>query len=315
MGTRLTELLGIQYPILQGAMAWISDAGLAAAVSNAGGAGIISTGGRTTEYTQAEIRRCRTLTQKPFGVNVMLMAPNKDEIVDVICTEKPAFVTLGAGNPVPYFEKLHAAGIKVIPVVPNVKLAKRVEEKGADAIVVEGMEAGGHIGSIATMPLMTQVIPAVSLPVVMAGGFADGRGLAAALVMGASGVQMGTRFLVAEECPVHQNMKEKLLKAIDTDSIVTGLTIGGAVRGLKNKFSENFVKMEYEGKTSKEELLKLATGTNKLAAVDGDTENGMMQAGQSLLPLDRIEPVETIIIRIIIEAQDALDRANTISIS
>lgn len=315
MGTRLTELLGIQYPILQGAMAWISDAGLAAAVSNAGGAGIISTGGRTTEYTQAEIRRCRTLTQKPFGVNVMLMAPNKDEIVDVICTEKPAFVTLGAGNPVPYFEKLHAAGIKVIPVVPNVKLAKRVEEKGADAIVVEGMEAGGHIGSIATMPLMTQVIPAVSLPVVMAGGFADGRGLAAALVMGASGVQMGTRFLVAEECPVHQNMKEKLLKAIDTDSIVTGLTIGGAVRGLKNKFSENFVKMEYEGKTSKEELLKLATGTNKLAAVDGDTENGMMQAGQSLLPLDRIEPVETIINRIIIEAQDALDRANTIPIS
>ena len=315
MGTRLTELLGIQYPILQGAMAWISDAGLAAAVSNAGGAGIISTGGRTTEYTQAEIRRCRTLTQKPFGVNVMLMAPNKDEIVDVICTEKPAFVTLGAGNPVPYFEKLHVAGIKVIPVVPNVKLAKRVEEKGADAIVVEGMEAGGHIGSIATMPLMTQVIPAVSLPVVMAGGFADGRGLAAALVMGASGVQMGTRFLVAEECPVHQNMKEKLLKAIDTDSIVTGLTIGGAVRGLKNKFSENFVKMEYEGKTSKEELLKLATGTNKLAAVDGDTENGMMQAGQSLLPLDRIEPVETIINRIIIEAQDALDRANTISIS
>ena len=315
MGTRLTELLGIQYPILQGAMAWISDAGLAAAVSNAGGAGIISTGGRTTEYTQAEIRRCRTLTQKPFGVNVMLMAPNKDEIVDVICTEKPAFVTLGAGNPVPYFEKLHAAGIKVIPVVPNVKLAKRVEEKGADAIVVEGMEAGGHIGSIATMPLMTQVIPAVSLPVVMAGGFADGRGLAAALVMGASGVQMGTRFLVAEECPVHQNMKEKLLKAIDTDSIVTGLTIGGAVRGLKNKFSENFVKMEYEGKKSKEELLKLATGTNKLAAVDGDTENGMMQAGQSLLPLDRIEPVETIINRIIIEAQDALDRANTISIS
>ena len=315
MGTRLTELLGIQYPILQGAMAWISDAGLAAAVSNAGRAGILSTGGRTTEYTQAEIRRCRTLTQKPFGVNVMLMAPNKDEIVDVICTEKPAFVTLGAGNPVPYFEKLHAAGIKAIPVVPSVKLAKRVEEKGADAIVVEGMEAGGHIGSIATMPLMTQVIPAVSLPVVMAGGFADGRGLAAALVMGASGVQMGTRFLVAEECPVHQNMKEKLLKAIDTDSIVTGLTIGGAVRGRKNKFSENFVKMEYEGKTSKEELLKLATGTNKLAAVDGDTENGMMQAGQSLLPLDRIEPVETIINRIIIEAQDALDRANTISIS
>ncbi len=315
MGTRLTELLDIEYPILQGAMAWISDATLASAVSNAGGAGIISTGGRTTEYTREEIRRCRTLTNKPFGVNVMLMAPNKDEIVEVICEEKPSFVTLGAGNPVPYFEKFHAAGVKVIPVVPNVKLAKRVEEKGADAIVVEGMEAGGHIGSIATMPLMTQVIPEVGLPVVMAGGFADGRGLAAALIMGAAGVQMGTRFLVAEECPVHPNMKEKILEAVDTDSIVTGLTIGGAVRGIKNKFSEEFVALEHSGKASKEELLKLATGTNKLAAVDGDVVNGMMQAGQSLRPLTEIEPVAKIINRIIVEAQGALDRAATISLS
>lgn len=315
MGTRLTELLGIEYPILQGAMAWISDATLASAVSNAGGAGIISAGGRTTEYVREEIRRCRTLTKKPFGVNVMLMAPNKDEIVDVICEEKPAFVTLGAGNPVPYFEKFHAAGVKVIPVVPNVKLAKRVEDKGADAIVVEGMEAGGHIGSIATMPLMTQVIPEVGLPVVMAGGFADGRGLAAALIMGAAGVQMGTRFLVAEECPVHPNMKQKILEAVDTDSIVTGLTIGGAVRGIKNKFAEEFVALEYSGRASKEELLKIATGTNKLAAVDGDVVNGMMQAGQSLRPLTEIEPVAKIINRIIVEAQGTLDRAATISLS
>ena len=312
MPTRLTELLGIKYPIIQGAMAWISDATLASAVSNAGGAGIVSLGGRTTEYTRDEIRRCRTLTDKPFGVNVMLMAPNKDEIVDVICEEKPAFVTLGAGNPVPYFEKLHAAGIKVIPVVPNVKLAKRVEEKGADAIVVEGQEAGGHIGSIATMPLMTQVIPEVGLPVIMAGGFADGRGLAAALIMGAAGVQIGTRFLVAEECPVHENMKKKLIEAVDTDSIVTGLTIGGAVRGIRNKFSEEFVADEFAGKTTKEELIKRATGTNKLAAVDGDVVNGMMQAGQSLIPLKKIEPAATIICRIIEEAKSALESAASI---
>ena len=313
MATRLTELLGIKYPIIQGAMAWISDATLASAVSNAGSAGIVSLGGRTTEYTRDEIRRCRTLTDKPFGVNVMLMAPNKDEIVDVICEEKPAFVTLGAGNPVPYFEKLHAAGVKVIPVVPNVKLAKRVEEKGADAIVVEGQEAGGHIGSIATMPLMTQVIPEVGLPVIMAGGFADGRGLAAALIMGAAGVQIGTRFLVAEECPVHENMKKKLIEAVDTDSIVTGLTIGGAVRGIRNKFSEEFVADEFAGKATKEELIKRATGTNKLAAVDGDVVNGMMQAGQSLIPLKKIEPAATIICRIIEEAKSALESAASIA--
>lgn len=312
--TALTKLLNIKYPIIQGGMAWISDAKLASAVSNAGGAGIISTGGRTTEYTREEIRKAKTLTDKPFGVNVMLMAPNKDEIVDVICEEKPAFVTLGAGNPVPYFEKLHSAGIKAIPVVPNVKLAGRVEEKGADAMVVEGMEAGGHIGVLTTMALMTQVIPEVKIPVVMAGGFADGRGLAAALTMGAAGVQMGTRFLVAEECSVHENMKQKLIEAIDTDTIVTGLTIGGAVRGIKNKFSEEFVALEFSGKATKQELLDKATGTNKLAAVDGDTENGMMQAGQSLTPLKKIEPVSDIIENIVKEAKKTLEDARRISL-
>ena len=312
--TELTKLLNIEYPIIQGGMAWISDASLAVAVSNAGGAGIISTGGRTTEYTRDEIRKAKKLTDKPFGVNVMLMAPNKDEIVEVICEEKPAFVTLGAGNPVPYFEKLHNAGIKAIPVVPNVKLAKRVEDKGADAMVVEGMEAGGHIGVLTTMALMTQVIPEVKIPVIMAGGFADGRGLAAALTMGAAGVQMGTRFLVAEECPVHNNMKQKLIEAIDTDTIVTGLTIGGAVRGIKNKFSEEFVALEFSGKATKQELLDKATGTNKLAAVDGDTENGMMQAGQSLTPLKSIEPVKTIIENIMKEARETLNNARGITI-
>ena len=314
MAELITKLLGITYPIIQGGMAWISDAGMAASVSNAGAAGVISTGGRTAEYAREEIRRAKTLTDKPFGVNVMLMAPNKDEIVDVICEEKPAFVMLGAGNPVPFFAKFHEAGIKILPVVPNVKLAKRVESKGADAVVVEGMEAGGHIGVLTTMALATQVVPEVSLPVVMAGGFADGRGLAAALVMGAAGVQIGTRFLVAEECPVHDNMKQKLIAAIDTDTIVTGATIGSAVRGIKNKFSEEFLELELSGKTDKEALLKKATGTNKLAAVDGDTENGMMMAGQSLLPLKKIEPVKDIIEDMVTEARQVLQHASTIKI-
>lgn len=315
MAKSITEVLGIKYPIIQGGMAWISDAKLAAAVSNAGGAGIISCGGRTTEYVREEIRKAKQLTDKPFGVNVMLMAPNKDEIVDVICEEKPAFVTLGAGNPVPYFAKLKEVGIKVIPVIPNVKLAKRVAAAGADAMVAEGMEAGGHIGVLTTMALMTQVIPEIKdIPVVMAGGFGDGRGLAAAMLMGAGGVQMGTRFLVAEECSVHENMKQKLIEAVDTDTIVTGLTLGGAVRGIKNKFSTEFVQKENEGKTSKEELIRMATGTNKLAAVEGDVVNGMMQAGQSLTVLQKVEPVATIIEDIMKQARETLSAAATIKL-
>ena len=315
MAKSITEVLGIKYPIIQGGMAWISDAKLAAAVSNAGGAGLISCGGRTTEYVREEIRKAKQLTDKPFGVNVMLMAPNKDEIVDVICEEKPAFVTLGAGNPVPYFAKLKEAGIKVIPVIPNVKLAKRVAAAGADAMVAEGMEAGGHIGVLTTMALMTQVIPEIKdIPVVMAGGFGDGRGLAAAMLMGAGGVQMGTRFLVAEECSVHENMKQKLIEAVDTDTIVTGLTLGGAVRGIKNKFSTEFVQKENEGKTSKEELIRMATGTNKLAAVEGDVVNGMMQAGQSLTVLQKVEPVATIIEDIMKQARETLSAAATIKL-
>lgn len=315
MAKSITEVLGIKYPIIQGGMAWISDAKLAAAVSNAGGAGIISCGCRTTEYVREEIRKAKQLTDKPFGVNVMLMAPNKDEIVDVICEEKPAFVTLGAGNPVPYFAKLKEAGIKVIPVIPNVKLAKRVAAAGADAMVAEGMEAGGHIGVLTTMALMTQVIPEIKdIPVVMAGGFGDGRGLAAAMLMGAGGVQMGTRFLVAEECSVHENMKQKLIEAVDTDTIVTGLTLGGAVRGIKNKFSTEFVQKENEGKTSKEELIRMATGTNKLAAVEGDVVNGMMQAGQSLTVLQKVEPVATIIEDIMKQARETLSAAATIKL-
>lgn len=313
MSNNITKVLNIKYPIIQGGMAWVSEATLAAAVSNAGGAGIISTGGRDVNFVKDQIKLARTLTDKPFGINVQLMSPNKEEIIDLICEEKVSFVTLGAGNPVPFFAKLKEAGIKIIPVVPNVKLAKRVESAGADAIIIEGMEAGGHIGVITTMPLMTQVIPEVSIPVVVAGGIADGRGLAAALIMGAAGVQMGTRFLIAEECKVHPNVKEKLIEAIDTDSIVTGQSIGHGVRGLKNKFSLNFVELERKG-TPEADLIKLATGTNKLSAIDGDVENGMILAGQSLLPLKKIEPTKEIIETIITEAQAALAKAETINL-
>jgi len=313
MSNTITNLLNIKYPIMQGGMAWVSEANLAAAVSNAGGAGIISAGGRDVSFVREQIKLARTLTDKTFGVNVQLMSPNKEEIIDLLCEEKVAFVTLGAGNPVPFFEKLKAAGVKIIPVVPNVKLATRVEAAGADAIIIEGMEAGGHIGVITTMPLMTQVIPAVKIPVIVAGGIADGRGLAAALIMGAAGVQMGTRFLLAEECKVHNNVKDKLIEAIDTDSIVTGQSIGHGVRGLKNKFSLNFVELERKG-TPEVELIKLATGTNKLSAIDGDVENGMVLAGQSLLSLRKVEPAKDIIETMIREAKVALANANAINL-
>jgi len=305
MSTKLTTLLNIKYPIIQGGMAWVSDGKLAAAVSEAGGAGIIAAGGREAQWVREQIRLAKSLTDKAFGVNVQLMANNKDEIINVICEEKIAFVTLGAGNPVPFFEKLDKFGIKKIPVVPNVKLAKRVQDQGADAIVIEGMEAGGHIGVLTTMALMTQVIPTIDIPVIVAGGFADGRGLAAALIMGAAGIQMGTRFLVAEECAVHENFKQKLIAATDTDTVVTGLASGHAVRGVKNKFTQHFLELERQG-TAEEELARLATGTNRLAAVEGDVENGMVQAGQSLLPLTKIEPVKNIIENIIAEAKQVL---------
>lgn len=308
MSTKLTSLLTIKYPIIQGGMAWVSDGRLAAAVSEAGSAGIIAAGGRDAKWIGEQIRLAKSITNKSFGVNVQLMAHNKEEILDVICEEQVSFVTLGAGNPVPFFEKLTKAGIKKIPVVPNAKLAKRVAEKGADAIVVEGMEAGGHIGVLTTMALMTQVIPLVDVPVIVAGGFADGRGLAAALIMGAAGIQMGTRFLLAEECSVHTNFKEKLIAATDTDTVVTGLTIGHAVRGVKNKFTDAFLDLERKH-TPEEELIRLATGTNRLAAVEGDIENGMVQAGQSLLPLTKIEPAKVIIESIIKEAQEVLSKS------
>lgn len=311
MQTKLMTLLGIRYPLFQGAMAWISDGKLASAVSEAGGAGIIATGGRDVKWLREQIRLAKTLTNKPFGVNVQLMAPNKDDLVQVICEEKVAFVTLGAGNPVPYFKVFAEAGILKIPVVPNSRLAKRAEAEGADALVIEGMEAGGHIGSITTMALMTQIIPLIKIPVIAAGGIADGRGMAAALIMGAAGVQIGTRFLLANECAAHDNMKQKLIEAVDTDSVITGLSINHAVRGLKNSFTEKFIALE-KSHTSQSELEKLATGTNRIAAVEGDVVNGMMQAGQSLLGLKTIESAAKIVESIMKEVKEALAGAESL---
>ncbi len=311
MKTRITELLGIQYPVIQGAMAWISDADLAAAVGNAGGAGVIATGGRSSDWVRNEIRRAKTLTDKPFGVNLMLMAPNKDEVLEIICEEQVAFATLGAGNPVPYIEPLHQAGVKVIPVVPSVKLAKRVEAAGVDALVIEGMEAGGHIGQQTTMALLSNVLPEISIPVIAAGSIVDGRGIAAALLMGADGVQMGSRFLLAEECNVHPNMKQAIIQATDTDSIVTGYSHNYGVRGLRNAFTEHYLERECAG-APREELSALSKGTNRLAAVDGDMENGMIQCGQGLNRLTHISPAQTILTELMAETETTLLRAAAI---
>ena len=314
MRTRLTALLGIKYPIIQGAMAWTSDANLAAAVSNGGGAGIIAAGGRTSEWVRDEIRKAKALTDKPFGVNVMLMAPNASEIVNIVCEEKVAFVTLGAGNPVPHIPTLQAAGVKVIPVVPNVKLADRIEKAGADAIIIEGMEGGGHIGTQTTMALMSNVLAVPhSIPVIVAGGISDGRAIAAALLMGADGVQIGSRFILTTECPTHPAAKEAILKATDTDSAVTGFSRGSAVRCLKNEFTDEFLSLERSG-APQAELDKLATGTNRMGAVEGDVKRGAILVGQSLIVLKDILQCKEVIERLICEAKTTLAKAKDIEL-
>lgn len=305
MRTKLTELLGIKFPVIQGPMAWVSEAKLAVAVGEAGGAGVIGSGGRDAAWVKEEIRDVKRATNKPFGINVTLLAENKDEIIQAAIEEKVPFITLGAGNPVPYIKPIKAAGIKVFCVVPNLKLAKRVEESGADAIIIEGMESGGHIGSLTTLALMTQIIPEVKIPVIAAGGIADGRGMAAALLMGAAGIQMGTAFLVAEECQIHPNFKKKILAAIDTDSVATGLSRGHAARGLKNTFTEQFLSMERAG-VPQAELDEFARGRNRLASVEGDVENGSVQAGQSLTVLKEIRSARVIIEEIVKDAEKLL---------
>ena len=279
MKTRITELLGIEYPIIQGGMAWVAESHLAAAVSAAGGLGLIGGANAPAEVIRNYIREVKAVTDKPFGVNVMLMSPYADEVAKVIVEEGVKVVTTGAGNPEKYMEMWKAAGVKVIPVVASVALAKRMERYGADAVVAEGTESGGHIGEATTMTLVPQVVDAVSIPVIAAGGIGDGRGIAAAFMLGAEAVQMGTRFLVAKECTVHQNYKDRVLKAKDIDSTVTGRTHGHPVRCLRNQMTREYIKLEQEGK-SFEELEYLTLGTLRKAVQEGDVTNGTVMAGQ-----------------------------------
>jgi enoyl-[acyl-carrier protein] reductase II len=279
MKTRITELLEIEYPIIQGGMAWVAEYHLAAAVSEAGGLGIIGAGGAPASFVREQIQKAKELTDKPFGVNLMLMNPEADEIAKVIVEEGVKVVTTGAGNPGKYMAMWKEAGIKVIPVVASVGLAKMMERGGADAVVAEGTESGGHIGSATTMTLVPQVVDAVNIPVIAAGGIADGRGFAAAMMLGADAVQMGTRFLVAKECTVHDNYKQKVMAAKDIDSEVTGMSNGHPVRQIRNKLTRDYLKMEKEG-ASFEEMEKLTLGSLRKAVVEGDVVNGTIMAGQ-----------------------------------
>lgn len=279
MKTRITEMLGIEYPIIQGGMAWVAESHLAAAVSAAGGLGLIGGANAPGEVVRNYIREVKAVTDKPFGVNVMLLSPYADEVAKIVVEEDVKVVTTGAGNPEKYMEMWKAAGIKVMPVVASVALAKRMEKYGADAVVAEGTESGGHIGEATTMTLVPQVADAVSIPVIAAGGIGDGRGIAAALMLGAEAVQMGTRFLVAKECIVHQNYKDRVLKAKDIDSTVTGRSHGHPVRCLRNQMTREYIKLENEGK-SFEELEYLTLGTLRKAVQEGDVANGTIMAGQ-----------------------------------
>jgi len=304
--TRICEILGIEYPVFQGGMAWIADANLAAAVSNAGGLGIIAGGNRTTEELREEVRKCKELTDKPFGVNVMLMMPNAEEIIQVCLEEKVPVVTTGAGNPGKYIPAFKEKGIKVIPVVASDALAKRMERIGCDAVIAEGMEAGGHIGKLTTMVLLPAVVRAVSIPVIAAGGIATGEQAAAAFVLGAEGIQMGTRFLAAKECRVHPRYKEKILKARFSNVTVTGLTTGHPVRLLENKLTREFEKLEFSG-APKEKLEELGRGRLRLAAEKGDVEWGSVMAGQVVGYVNREETAREIIEDVMSGAEKTLN--------
>ncbi len=298
---RICELLNIKYPIFQGGMARIADASLASAVSEAGGLGII-TGAAPTEWVREQIRKAKELTDKPFGVNIMLMSENAEEIADLVCTEGVKVVTTGAGSPGKYMNKWKEHGIKVIPVVASVALAKRMEKCGADAVVAEGTESGGHVGQLTTMALVPQVADAVEIPVIGAGGIGDGRGVAAAFMLGAEGVQLGTRFLVAKECTVHANYKERVLKAKDIDTEVTGRPTGHPVRVLRNKLARKYLKLEKEG-ASIEELEALGVGGLKKAVIDGDVDNGSLMAGQIAGMIDKEQTAKEIVEELFNEAE------------
>ena len=290
----LNKLLNIKYPIIQGAMANIATAEFAACVSQCGGLGIIATGSLSAEQTRIEIQKCKQLTNQPFGVNIMLMNPYASEIVDVIIEEGVPVVTTGAGNPGAYMAKFKEAGIKVFPVVPSVGLAKRTERAGADALIVEGGESGGHVGEMTTMALVPQVVDAVNIPVIAAGGIADGRGMIAAFALGACGVQVGTCLLVADECPIHENYKEAVIKAKDTDTVVTGKSVNTPVRSLKNQMTREYLKLESHIE-SREELEKLTLGGLRKAVHDGDVKTGSVMMGQIAGMIQEKKPMQQIL--------------------
>lgn len=307
--SKICEMLGIRYPVLQGGMAWVADARLAAAVSEAGGLGIIAGMNMNGEQLRAEIAKLRALTDKPFGVNVMLMSPYAAEVAAVVVEENVPVLTTGAGNPLPYMKKWLEAGIKVIPVVASVALAQMVAKRGASAVIAEGGESGGHIGEANTMPLVPQVVDAVDIPVIAAGGIADGRGMAAAFMLGAEAVQMGTRFLVAKECHIHAHYKEKVLAAKDTGTMVSGRRLGHPVRALKNPFARAFAQKESDPNVTDEELNAFGTGALRKAVMEGDEENGSFLCGQVAGLVDKEQTCKEIIEEVTAEAETLLRAA------
>ena len=301
----ITQLLGIKYPIFQGAMAQIARYELASAVSNAGGLGILASGGMSPEELREQIKKCKEQTTKPFAVNLMLMMPNINEIIDVVIEEGVKIVTTGAGTPRKFMPRLTEAGVKVIPVIPSVKAAKKMEELGCTAVVVEGMEAGGHVGTSTTMALLPQVTKAVNIPVIAAGGIADGRGVAAAFCLGASGVQMGTVFLATHECPISIEYKNLIVEADDTSTTLTGMKFGAPVRGIKNELTKRYHELEAQSSTLME-LEELTLGSLRKAVYDGDVENGSVMSGQIAGLVDEIRSVEQVIVDVLEEAKTTL---------
>lgn len=305
MKTKVTELLQIEYPIIQGGMAWVAEHHLAAAVSEAGGFGLIGAASAPPEIVREEIRKAKELTDKPFGVNIMLLNPNADEVAKIVGEEGIQAVTTGAGNPEKYMPMWKEAGVKVIPVVASVAMAKRMERYGADAVVAEGMEAGGHIGNQTTMALIPQIVDAVNIPVIAAGGIGDGRGVAASFMLGAEGVQMGTRFVVADESIVHDNYKDRIVKAKDIDSVVTGQSTGHPVRCLRNQMTKEYIKKEQEG-VPFEELERMTLGSLRKAVMDGDILNGTVMAGQIAGLVSKRQSCKEILQEIMTEAEKLL---------
>ncbi|MBR0141936.1 MAG: enoyl-[Ruminococcus sp.] len=306
MKTRITELLGCKYPIIQGGMAWVAEHTLAAAVSNAGGIGLIAGGSAPIDYLRDQIRKCKEKTNNPFGVNIMLMSPNADDLAQLVIDEGVKVVTTGAGSPGKYIPAWKEAGVKVIPVVPSVALAKRMEKAGADAVVAEGTESGGHIGENTTMCLVPQVVDALEIPVIAAGGIADGRGMAAAFMLGAEGVQIGTRFLASDECQIHPTFKDLVIKAKDTDSVVTGRYTGHPCRNIKTKFSKKLASGERDGSLTPDEFEELTLGSLRKAVQDGNLDEGSFLCGAIAGMINEIKPCSEIVNEIMAQAEKLL---------